>query len=162
MLCQHCKKNTATVDYVEIINGERYENHLCASCYAELLGEAASKTDSDIWTELFGEPLIKEKKCAVCGTKYSDYQRTGLLGCPNCYDIFREELLPSIQRIQGKVTHVGKSAKNNDELGLHRRLKALQEQLEIALKERRYNEAGRLNKQIREINEVLYGRGEDE
>lgn len=162
MLCQHCKKNTATVDYVEIINGERYENHLCASCYAEFLGDAASKVNNDIWTGLFGEPVIKEKKCTVCGTRYSDYQRTGLLGCPNCYDIFRDELLPSIQRIQGKVMHVGKSAKNNDELGLHRRLKSLQEQLEIALKERRYGEAGRLNKQIKEINDALYGGGEDE
>ncbi len=163
MLCQNCKKNAATVDYVEIINGERYESHLCSSCYAELLGEANSKADSDIWAGFFGEPSIKkEKKCTVCGTRYSDYQRTGLLGCPNCYDIFREELLPSIRRIQGKVTHVGKSAKNNDELGLHRQLKSLQEQLEVALKERRYGEAGRLNRQIKEINDALYGGGEDE
>ena len=160
MLCQHCKKNTATVSYVEIINGDKFESHLCASCYSELLGELGSKANNDLWAGLFGEPVKKEKRCTVCGTRYSDYEKTGLLGCPNCYDIFREELIPSIQRIQGKVNHVGKAANNNDELGLHRRLKSLQEQLEVALKERRYGEAGRLNMQINEINKRLYGGGE--
>lgn len=162
MLCQHCKKNAATVSYVEIINGKKFESHLCAPCYSDLLGDLNSKANNDLWAGLFGEPAVAEKKCTVCGAKYSDYERTGLLGCPNCYDMFREELLPSIRRIQGKVNHVGKTAVNNDELGLHRRLKSLQEQLEQALKERRYGEAGRLNRQIAEINKTLYGGGEDD
>ena len=162
MLCQHCKKNPATFSYVEIINGAKFESHLCDSCYADLVGDLGSKANNDLWAGLFGEPSVKEKKCTVCGTRYSDYERTGLLGCPNCYDMFREELLPSIRRIQGKVDHVGKAAKNNDDLGLHRRLKSLQEQLEQALKERRYAEAGRLNNQIAEINKTLYGGGEDD
>ena len=46
---------------------------------------------------------------------------------------------------------------NNDELGLHRRLKSLQEQLEVALREKRYAEAGKLNKRINEINKTLFG-----
>ena len=45
------------------------------------------------------------------------------------------------------------------EMGLHRRLKTLQEQLEIALREKRYVEAGRLNKQIYDINKTLFGGG---
>lgn len=157
MLCQNCKKNTATFNYVEIIGGKKFESHLCGPCYYELFGDVASKADNSLWTGLFGEPSEEEKKCPVCGAKYSDYERTGLLGCPNCYDIFREELIPSIRRIQGKVTHVGKTENNNDELGLHRRLKTLQEQLERALKERRYGEAGRLNTEINRINAALYG-----
>ena len=162
MLCQHCKKNTATVNYVEIINGDKFESHLCQMCYSELCGELNSKTNNDIWAELFGTGTQPAKVCPVCGTRYSDYERTGLLGCASCYDVFKEELIPSIQRIQGKVNHVGKAAKNNDEYGLHRRLKSLQEQLENALKERRYNEANRLNQQIKEINKNLYGGGDSD
>lgn len=162
MLCQRCKKNEATYNYVETINGNRFESHLCSFCYAELSGELNSHANSDIWAGLFSEPVKREKKCPVCGTKFSDYERTGLLGCPNCYDIFRKELLPSIQRIQGRVNHVGKGDKNFDELGLHRRLKSLQEQLEVALKERRYAEAGRINAQINEINKTLFGGGESD
>lgn len=161
MLCQHCKKNTATVNYVEIINGDKFESHLCEACYAGLYGELGSKSNNDIWAELFAtENLIAQKVCPVCGTKFSDYERTGLLGCASCYDMFKEELLPSIQRLQGKVRHVGKAAENNDEFGLHRRLKSLQEQLEKALKERRYSDANRLNRQINEINKTIYGGGE--
>jgi len=55
--------------------------------------------------------------------------------------------------------HVGKVGKNNDELGLHRRLKTLQEQLEEALREKKYGEADRLNKQINSIKKTLHGGG---
>lgn len=162
MLCQHCKKNIATVNYVEIINGDRFESHLCEMCYAGLSAELNSKANNELWADLFGTGNpIEQKVCPVCGTKYSDYERTGLLGCASCYDMFKEELLPSIQRIQGKTNHVGRAANNNDEFGLHRKLKDLQEQLEKALKERRYSEANRLNRQIYEINKTLYGGGEN-
>ncbi len=157
MICQHCKKNTATLNYVEIINGKKFESHLCEYCYAELYGDLASKANNDLWAGLFGDGPERVKKCPVCGTTYSDYERTGLLGCASCYDVFKEDLLPSIRRIQGKVTHVGKTGENNDEFGLHRKLKILQEELEKALREKRYLDADRLNKQIKEINVKLYG-----
>lgn len=162
MLCQHCKKNPATVNYVEIINGEKFESHLCAACYADMYGELNSKSNGDIWAGLFGSSAPQEKICPVCGTSYSDYERTGLLGCASCYDVFKEELIPSIRRIQGKEVHVGKVGKNNDEHGLHRRLKTLQEQLETALRERRFDDAGKLNRQINEITKTLYGGGNND
>ncbi|MBD5632398.1 MAG: hypothetical protein HDP34_04135 [Clostridia bacterium] len=162
MLCQHCKKNAATVNYVEIINGDKFESHLCAHCYAELYGELNSKANADIWAGLFGSSAPRKKVCPVCGTSYSDYERTGLLGCASCYDVFKEELIPSIRRIQGKVEHVGKIGKNNDEFGLHRRLKTLQEELEVALREKRYVDAGRLNKRIDEISKSLHGGEKDD
>lgn len=157
MLCQHCKKNVATINSVNIINGEMFESHLCSSCYAALYGELNSKANVDILAGLFGSPSPRRKVCKVCGTTYADYERTGLLGCASCYDVFKEELIPSIERIQGKTTHVGKVGENNDELGLHRRLKTLQEQLESALREKRFEDAGRLNRQISAITKKLYG-----
>lgn len=159
ILCQHCKKNAATVNYVEIINGEKFESHLCQSCYASLYGELHSKANGDIWAGLFGTAAAEKKVCPVCGTTYDDYERTGLLGCASCYDVFKDELLVSIERIQGKVRHVGKVGSNKDEFGLHRRLKTLQEQLEVALREKRYSDAGVLNKRIKEISKRLFGDG---
>lgn len=161
MLCQHCKKNLATVNLVDIINGDKFESHLCDMCYAMLGAGLNLKAGNDLWADLFGT-VQPAKVCPVCGTKYSDYEHTGLLGCASCYDVFKEELLPSIQRIHGKTNHVGKATNNNDELGLHRKLKDLQEQLEKALKERRYNEASSLNRKIYEINKTLYSGGESD
>ena len=153
MLCQHCKKNEATENSVEIINGTVYESHLCRSCYQELFGHLGG----GLWAELFGTSAPKKKSCPVCGTTFADYERTGLLGCASCYDVFKEELLPAIRRIHGKVEHVGKVENNNDEFGLHRRLKGLQEQLETALREKRFSEADILNKRIKEITSEIYG-----
>ncbi len=160
MLCQRCKKNTATVNYVEIINGDKYESHLCALCYAELCGDLASKSANDLWAGLFGESVQEVKVCPVCGMSYSEYEKTGLLGCASCYDVFKEELLPSISRIQGKVTHVGKENVNNEAHTLQSKLKTLQEDLEVALRNRNYLEADRLNRQIKEISKKLFNGGD--
>lgn len=164
MLCQQCKKNPATVSYVEVVNGERFECHFCAACYADLYGKITKKMNNEILAGLFGssvmnKPFKNEKVCPVCGTSYSDYERSGLLGCTSCYDVFKAELIPSILRMQGKSEHVGKAEKNTDALGLHRQLKALQEQLEDALRCKRFGEAGRLNRKIDSIKKILFGGG---
>ena len=157
MLCQRCNKNTATVNYVQVTNGKRFECNLCAACYADLYDGFTAKADSGLVAGFFGPRKVRAKACPVCGTTYADYERTGLLGCTSCYDVFKEELIPSIRQIQGKVQHVGKVGKNHDELGLYRQLKALQEQLEAALSGKRFIEAGRLNKRIDEIKKILKG-----
>ncbi len=157
MLCQHCKKNPATITYTEVINGKKFESRLCAQCYADLSISLNSQIHGDIWAGLFGEGTTAAKTCPVCGLTYDEYERTGLLGCTSCYDVFKEELIPSIRRIQGKVTHVGKKTDNNDEFGLHRQLKVLQEELEEALRQRRYSDANVLNRRIQEIYKRLYG-----
>lgn len=163
MLCQRCKKNTATVNYVEIVNGKKFACNLCAACYDEMYGELNSKANNDYWSSLFAPSKTPKKTCPVCGTSFADYENSGLLGCASCYDVFKDELLPAIRRIQGKVTHVGAPSANRDEYGLYRTLKTLQEQLETALKEKRYTDAGKLNRRINEINKKLFdGGGEDD
>ncbi len=161
MLCQHCKKNQATITCKGEIGGKVFESKLCRSCYLSIYGEFSAKVSSE-WAELLDSPVKSYRFCPVCGTTYGDYERTGLLGCPSCYDVFKEELLPDIERVQQKTVHVGKQGGNNDELGLHRQLRSLQEQLEAALREKRFIDAGRLNARISEINRVLYGGGEED
>ncbi len=70
--------------------------------------------------------------------------------------------MPAISAIHGKTEHVGKVGANRDEKGLHRKLKSLQTQLENALREKRFNEAGKLNKSIYEISKELYGGKKDD
>lgn len=147
ILCQHCKKNVATINH--------FDSHLCEGCYISLYGELDSNVSNDIWAELISGPRVQKKVCPVCGTTLADYERTGLVGCACCYDVFREELLDSIVRIHGKSCHVGKVGSNKDEFGLHRKLSKLREQLELALSEKRYDDAERLNRRIRDISKTL-------
>ena len=142
---------------MESVNGETFELHLCASCYAKNFDKLNPKT-GDFCAGFLGT-VRKRKACPVCGTTYADYERSGLLGCPGCYDVFKQELLPSVMRIQGKVEHVGKVGSNTDALGLHRRLKGLQEELEEAIRTKRFGEVDRLNRQINSIKKTLHGGG---
>jgi protein arginine kinase activator len=47
-------------------------------------------------------------RCPFCGGTSDEYMQTGLVGCAKCYDFFRAELDPHIERLQGGTTHEGK------------------------------------------------------
>jgi protein arginine kinase activator len=158
MICQHCKKNIATVNFIEKINGESFELHLCDECYASIYGEFEENTANAILSGLFGQPLRNEKKCKVCGMTFSEYEKTGLLGCASCYDVFKEELLPSIARIQGKTQHIGREGGDySTEHDLRIKLKQMQESLEQALLSGNYAEASKINMRMTDIRKKLSG-----
>ncbi len=157
MLCQYCKKNPVTVSYTENINGKKSEFRLCSECYLKICGEADEKL-KDVFS-FFDMPKRRVKSCAVCGTTYADYERTGLLGCASCYDMFKDELIPSVLKIQGKTEHVGKRGGKQDDLLLNVKLKNLQGRLEQALRDKRFGEADALNRQIAGIKKTLGGGG---
>jgi protein arginine kinase activator len=61
-------------------------------------------------------PLIKTRQspqtCAGCGQSFSEFKKSGLLGCPACYQIFEERVGPMIERAhEGGCSHVGKVPK---------------------------------------------------
>ncbi len=152
MLCQRCKKNQATIEFKEVVNGNLYEYHLCPACYQEMFGSLQA-TNAAILMDLMAPKVRRtEKRCPVCGTTYSEYQRTSLLGCPSCYDAFREELMPAIERIQGHREHVGKTNANEDKSGYHRRLHKLQDELEEAIRNKEFMKANDIYEQIEAIN----------
>ncbi len=157
MLCQHCKKKPATVNFVETINGDSFELHLCDACYAYKYGEFEAQAANAFLNGLFGNAAPAAKKCGVCGMSFGEYEKTGLLGCASCYDVFKEELLPYIEQIQRNVEHIGRVGTHSDEHDLRLKLKSLQEQLENALQRNDYVLAGKLNSQMQIIKKKLKG-----
>lgn len=117
MLCQNCEKNEATTHIKQIINGDMTETHLCSEC-AKLLGANDMFSDfnlniSEFFSNFFGDmlPTIGQGtalRCKKCGCTFDDIVRDGKLGCAQCYDTFYDRLLPSLQRIHGKIRHSGK------------------------------------------------------
>ena len=96
--------------------------------------------------------------CPNCGTSLEDFKRTGLLGCGECYFVFREEILPAIQRIQGSVTHDGKSPVGEAEknYSLHIEQELLRESVERALREGRFKEADEMKRRLKETYSALH------
>lgn len=124
--------------------------------------------------------FIKEKhnECKNCGELYNEFIKTSLLGCPECYDMFGDRLDTVLKNIQGNNIHVGRkplniaekmnnigendikqkgaktdknptpekvSQKSND-------LAKLQDELNQAIKEERYEDAAIIRDKIKKLN----------
>ncbi len=95
------------------------ESHLCHECASHLgYSDMFSGFGLNL-SELFGgflgdtKPAVtagKSLRCPKCGSSFDEIVRVGRVGCADCYRTFYDRLLPSIQRIHGKIKHSGKSA----------------------------------------------------
>lgn len=105
MLCDRCHKREATMHYVQVVNGLRKEEHLCPECAAEQYQNAGNRMggmhswmnslfDDSLFQDLWSDPMsaLHSMACRSCGTTLDTFQKEGMLGCPDCYETFRENL----------------------------------------------------------------------
>ena len=119
MVCQNCGKNEATTHIRRVVNGDTTQMHLCAECaqslgYGDMFSGFGLNLD-DFFGGFLGDATQKlvsqgEQRCTKCGNSFNDIVRSGKVGCSECYNIFYDKLLPSIQRIHGRIKHNGKQA----------------------------------------------------
>lgn len=169
MLCQECKKNPATVHMTKIINNKKTELHLCENCAGERedLNWLAPFSINDLLTSFLApmkpspsQDKSKHLKCQRCGMDYTEFKKTGRLGCQNCYKSFGDELVPMIKRLQGgSLSHTGKIPHSQGaKLKANRKIADLKRQLEKAVKTEAYEEAAKLRDRIRDLE----GKGKGE
>ena len=159
MLCQKCKKNSATVHLTDLMKGEKREKNLCASCAAEegvAVKQHVSITDV-LNSFLMSQAAIQELaqlKCPECGMSFVEFRSQGLLGCPNDYDAFGEPLANIISKAQnGQTHHTGKQPgqaavldpRQQERHRLHRELRE-------AVETEDYRKAARLRDQLAEFD----------
>jgi|688.fasta_scaffold317230_2 protein arginine kinase activator len=161
--CTACQKAIATVVVMDLTEGAvTGSQHLCQAC-AEQLGVGspkAPKLSPEILEDLLGsmQPARKGPRptagCPGCGMSVADFRSKGRLGCPRCYDAFRAELLPLLQRIHEAQAHtgrlpavVGSAPQAPDE----RSLTDVRRRLEDAVRGERYEEAARLRDELRKL-----------
>ncbi len=162
MLCKNCNKNEATMHMKRIINGRAAEVHLCYDCARSLgYGEAFSSTGFTLG-ELFRDLLLKNDnisvsslRCSFCGKSFEDIATDGKMGCGECYGVFYDKLLPTIQRIHGKGVHMGKTP--NGKKGYSEELENLKNLLQNAVNEQDFENAAKIRDKI---NDML-GKGEN-
>lgn len=112
MLCDKCKKNTATTHLKRSVNGQTTEFHLCSYCAAQM-GYLHNNGIVDMLASMFSESLLlnpasSNVRCKTCGATFNDIASLGKAGCPNCYETFENELKSSLNNIHGNVSHIGK------------------------------------------------------
>ena len=160
MLCEKCGKNPATTYLKRTINGKTTEQHLCAACAAQQgWGSVWNDFGLDLhnfWGNLFAEPSVRALgdtvRCDCCGKSFAEISESGQVGCPQCYRVFYDRLLPMVQRLHGKTRHTGKvPLAGGEEAKKEQELENLKKQLAEAVEKHEYETCAKLRDRIREL-----------
>lgn len=167
--CQKCNDSPAVVKLVTIKNNDITEYHLCQECAQEIslikhpkVDEQMNMTLSGILSHLLDAQKTKETEesgsgasdlvCKNCGLSLETFQQSFLLGCAECYDTFREQLIPLIRKIHGSIQHTGKTpVRLKNYIKANKKITALKEQLEDAVMNEDYEHAAKLRDMIHEL-----------
>lgn len=100
---------------------------------------------ADDFSKLSG--TVGNKRCKTCGQTANEFERTLLLGCPDCYVNLADEILSFVKRTQGGVVHVGRQAYRAEAPGLAE----LRNAYAAAIRTKRLDDAERIAANIRAL-----------
>ncbi|MDR1569212.1 MAG: UvrB/UvrC motif-containing protein [Oscillospiraceae bacterium] len=156
MLCENCGQQPATVHLTTIVGGDKTEQHLCAACcqkHKQALTMAGMSTLLLSLLQGAGSTQHEhvEMRCECCGQTYDEFQKTGMLGCPKCYDAFRSQLVSLLGRIHGgKTQHTGRIPPRSEEQNhAAKRLETLRRDMDRAVADEDFELAAKLRDEIR-------------
>ena len=160
MLCQHCKKIEATVHLTEVMNGEKREKHLCEQCASQdgVTVKAQEPINQLVAKFVLAQADAKEVAeltCSECGTTFLQFRNTGLLGCPNDYNVFEGPLKGLLERAhEGRSQHVGKVPGGRENRHKHQhRMLLLKKELQQVLDVEDYKRAAALRDEIKTLEQ---------
>jgi len=155
MQCEKCQSEKATVFLTQIIQGKMHKVDLCESCAKEIgvtntstfsLADLLIKTEAERQKQSTNQTRV----CPHCGFTQEDLSKTGRVGCGHCYEVFSDVLAEALKDMQRSSQHVGKIPNSfiRSQTSADRR-KVLEESLELAVKQEKYEEAATLRDQLK-------------
>ncbi len=160
MKCDRCDSE-ATVHEVTVHKGKKVEKHLCEQCARQ--EGIAVQTSAPInallskFVTVTGQTQATQKlSCPACSMSYADFRQHGLLGCPECYAAFEEQIGPLLERAQeGGGSHIGKRpSRSEGAFDRQRMVATLRRQLSEAVAAEQYERAAALRDELRTIGDV--------
>lgn len=172
MLCQSCQKNEATVHLTQVVAGETKKVDLCQACSKEKgLNDPAGFSLADLLMGM-GEnvepkpstpsvsPEKKKKRkaasavCLSCGYNEEAFQKSGRLGCPDCYTAFGEGVSKVLKSMHRGIEHVGKVPERlKSRFAVAEKIRVLEQELDEAVASENYEKAAKCRDEIREIKD---------
>ena len=166
MKCNDCNEKNASVFYREIVNGKETSLCLCADCAKKREDEGtfqmpklSSPFGASFFDSFFAPVKLQgkqrdQKRCTLCGMTFSDVAKAGMAGCPECYNVFSEELLPTLSRLHGSTVHKGRGPMSFDTSDTKDvRVIQLEKDLARAIEEERYEDCAAIRDSIKKIKE---------
>ncbi len=164
--CRQCA-NQATLHITEVMEGHASEIHLCEKCARDYLDDSESNESDSVAADLAAklEELhaasdedLDGLTCSGCGITTSEFREVGRLGCPFCYDEFREQLKPLLEKIHEELTHTGKRpSRTAVSLDDQSRVLQLRNKQREAIRQEDYETAATLRDEITVLEELLHG-----
>ena len=174
MLCEKCKKNTATVHYRYSENGNITEMHLCRECAKNegLMQDNGSATTGFMspggifedyfgkapFSALFGNNLpgktlsVKQRVCPGCGLSESELRSGGKLGCEQCYSTFEDIVELMLKKMHLSSEYKGKTPEGTPEgMSLAGKIEKLRSDMQAAVEKQEYEEAAKIRDAIRQL-----------
>tara|TARA_B100001248_G_scaffold262537_1_gene259238 strand:+ start:2200 stop:2715 length:516 start_codon:yes stop_codon:yes gene_type:complete len=160
--CDICGK-LATVHLTQIVNNKIHKVNLCEEC-AQQKGVTSSAGFSladmlaqNLDLSLEGmEESSQEPHCTHCGCTVEGFKKHGRLGCPDCYVALKSVIEPILGNIHKEVIHKGKRPVSGlTRIEFKKQVEALDEQIETAIAEERYEDAARLRDEIRVLENQM-------
>lgn len=141
MICERCKKNTATVHLKQTINGNVKEMFLCPACAQE-----EGIVDTNFFT-LFSSPAKSTQKavCPSCKNTFDFYKKTGRFSCPDCYGAFADSVEGILKKIHKTTEHKG------DMSSVPTKLDKLKLELRDAIESENFEKAAQLRDEIKAL-----------
>ncbi len=162
MKCDRCGKPSVYHSTL-IVNGVSQTTNLCRDCaIKEGVFNSAPTSIFDDMFSAFSDFLpfeeVQDIVCPVCKMSLREFKNTSKLGCPNCYEAFREEISNIVKRIAPYSTHkLDKSSdvkikKSNKKANTkEEKIANLRAEMALAVKEERYEDAAKIKKQIKRL-----------
>lgn len=172
MMCDECGIRPAVVHLTTIVGGEVQEKNLCSACMAKIQKQMPGNMNLDGLAGLLSgffqsaqsgnnkeeSEAESSLKCPNCGLSYATFQKTGLLGCAQCYQAFREPLEVILKRIHGNTQHTGRVPRQgNSSIGAQLQIDQLKRKLAQAVATEEYETAAALRDQIRALQKQTEG-----
>jgi protein arginine kinase activator len=164
--CRQCA-NQATLHITEVMEGHASEIHLCEKCARDYLDTSESYESDSVAADLAAklEELhvgsdddLDKLSCSGCGVTLSEFREVGRLGCPFCYDEFREQLKPLLENIHEEAIHIGKRpSRAAASLTDQSRVLQLRSKQREAIRQEDYEAAATLRDEITELEALLQG-----
>lgn len=164
MLCQICKKRPVAISYTQVINQKKTQLSICVKCAEEkgITNPLAGLPEvfGKIVANILGEQALEEieeraerkggRRCPGCNISLNEFEKTGLLGCDQCYETFAKELAILLRRIHGSNKHIGSRPRPRRVVSTERDLVKLRKELTEAIGKEKFERAAELRDLIRD------------
>lgn len=171
MVCDFCHEREAAI-YMEQVSstGQKRKINMCMECAIKRGISNDPKSIEASIGGLFKELAMASKRlqadnsrvCPVCGTAVAEFKRTGKVGCPECYAIFKNDVKKYLERKGITGTYSGSLPERLSTVHsvLNDRM-ILQNKLDQAIATEDYEKAAMYRDYLRALENSAVSSGED-